>query len=66
MNYTVSLITFFKGEALANARTFSLPKKKKSPIQYEYMKCRANAQVFSQTPDHGQSKNEIRQMNEKR
>ena len=38
-------------------------RKKVSTIQYGYRKCGNHARLFSQTLAHGNSKNEIRQMN---
>ena len=53
-----------KGEASGKARTFRLARKAIT-IQYGYRKCGTHARVFSQTLEHGDSKNDIRQRKKK-
>ena len=53
------------GEASTKASTIS-PSEKESTIQYGNRKCRTHALMFTQTLEHGNSKNEIRQTNRRR
>ena len=58
------LLQILKGEVLAEARTIS-SRETASITQYGNRKCGTHARVVSQTVEHGNSKNEIRQRKKK-
>ena len=65
-NYRVISLKGYVVSNVSCVHVVALSEKSKYQIQYGYRKCVTHARVFSQTVEHGNGKNEIRQINRRR